>query len=563
MAHRLLKLLKNWRVLLLLTLLLLALSAIRPSPQNDGVAIRAVLPNSSAADAGMHGPAPKAAPLSLERITGIDGQQISTPQDYHDAIAQLQPNQTIRIITNRASYLLAVKPLYRETPLNGTELRIVEELDPETNTSVNRTVEVPKVLREVTGAEDPGLRVVAAAGSNLRKGLDLVGGSRVVLQPAESISDEDLATTTESLTQRLNIYGLSDVVVRDASDLAGNRFIVVEIAGITEDEVRGIIASQGKFEAKISNQTVFTGGRRDITYVCRSAGCSGLDTQRPCSQSGGGWFCGFFFQISLSVDAAKRHADGARSRAPFRRRGGLYVSAPLELYLDDRLVDTLQIAASLKGQEETAIAISGSGSGRTRQEAVGETLQQMKRLQTVLITGSLPVKLNVVKIDTISPILGERFLRNLMLIGAVALLTVTLSVAARYRNAKIAAPMIFTMISEIVLILGFAAMVGWNLDIAAMAGIIISVGTAVDHLIVITDETLRSEIIIDWKKRLGNAMFIITGAYLTVLAGMLPLWFAGAGLLKGFAFTTIVGVSVGVLIARPAYAAMIRILLQE
>ena len=58
-------------------------------------------------------------------------------------------------------------------------------------------------------------------------------------------------------------------------------------------------------------------------------------------------------------------------------------------------------------------------------------------------------------------------------------------------------------------------------------------------------------------------MFIVMGAYLTTCAGMLPLWFAGAGLLKGFAFTTIVGISFGVLVARPAYAAMIEQLLKE
>ena len=68
---------------------------------------------------------------------------------------------------------------------------------------------------------------------------------------------------------------------------------------------------------------------------------------------------------------------------------------------------------------------------------------------------------------------------------------------------------------------------------------------------------------LDWKKRIKQAIFIITGAYLTVLAAMIPLWFAGAGLLKGFAFTTIAGLSFGVLIARPAYAAIIEKLLQE
>ena len=60
-----------------------------------------------------------------------------------------------------------------------------------------------------------------------------------------------------------------------------------------------------------------------------------------------------------------------------------------------------------------------------------------------------------------------------------------------------------------------------------------------------------------------NAFFIIMAAYFTTCAGMLPLWFAGAGLLKGFAFTTLVGISIGVFIARPAYAAIIEQLLKD
>ena len=53
------------------------------------------------------------------------------------------------------------------------------------------------------------------------------------------------------------------------------------------------------------------------------------------------------------------------------------------------------------------------------------------------------------------------------------------------------------------------------------------------------------------------------GAYAVTVVAMIPLMFAGAGLIKGFAFTTIVGVSFGVFVARPAFAAMIEILLKK
>jgi len=189
----------------------------------------------------------------------------------------------------------------------------------------------------------------------------------------------------------------------------------------------------------------------------------------------------------------------------------------------------------------------------------------MKKLQTILITGSLPVKLNIVKTDIISPSLGSSFLKNALLIGIAAILVVVLIVYLRYKKLQVALPMLITTISQVVIILGVASLIGWNLDLAAIAGIIIAVGTGVDHLIVLTDETIKGEssMAFNWKERIKKASFIIIAAYFTTLVAMLPLMKAGAGLLKGFAITTIIGVTIGVFITRPAYAAIINNLLKE
>ena len=121
-----------------------------------------------------------------------------------------------------------------------------------------------------------------------------------------------------------------------------------------------------------------------------------------------------------------------------------------------------------------------------------------------------------------------------------------------------------TSLSEVVILLGIASLIGWNIDLAAIAGIIIAVGTGVDHQIIITDETLKGAAeFYSWKQRIKRAFFIITASYLTILVAMLPLLFAGAGLLKGFAIIIIIGFSVGVFITRPAFASIIEILLNE
>lgn len=526
------KIFTNWRVILLIIFLIFAYFSINggivPHFWDKGVTIRSVESNSSAFLAGMDSPASKETPLAKEKILSLNGKNIDNPDSFYSQASQLKLNQTVRIETTKNTYTLQTKT-------------------------------------DQEGKVSLGIKVYNSPTTNLRKGLDLEGGTRVLLKPAEKISAEDLDSTIATLKERLNVYGLSDVIVRSASDLTGEDFILIEIAGVTEEEVKELLAKQGKFEAKIGNETVFFGGKKDITYVCRSAECSGIDPQRGCSQIQGGYACGFFFGITLSPEAADRQARLTEKLSVVTGENKeAYLSGDIVLFLDDKEVDRLKIGAELKGRSTTNIQISGSGTGLMQADAVNNALENMKRLQTIIITGSLPVKLEIVKMDTISPSLGKEFLNNILLVGLLAVIAVSLVVTIRYRKPKVVVPLVLTIISEIILVLGFAALVGWNLDLAAIAGIIIVIGTAVDHLVVITDETIKGEVAeVDWKVRIKNALFIIMGAYLTAVASLIPLWFAGAGMLKGFAFTTIVGVSFGVLIARPAYAALVEILIKE
>lgn len=519
------KIFKKWKVIFLLFFLFFALLTIKPNFWDEGATIRSVQQNSSAMLAGIENPSSKLSPLAKERIVSINGEDVTSAADYYDYISTLEANRTVHLETNKDTYTLITKESY--------------------------------------GGVGLGLKVYDTPNSNLRKGLDIEGGTRVLLEPEEQVSDEDMDLILANLKERLNVYGLGDVVVREATDLSGTDFVLIEMAGVTEEEVRDLLSKQGKFEAKIGNETVFFGGKKDITYVCRSGDCSGIDPRRGCSQVGEGWVCGFFFAISLSQDAANQQAALTKNLDVVSEEGDSYLSEDLVLFLDDNEVDRLRIGAELKGRATTEIQISGSGAGTSEAEAVNDAVQNMKRLQTIIITGSLPVKLNIAKMDTISPVLGHEFLSNAVLVGLLALCAVAVVIFVRYRKIKVVVPMLITLVSEVVLVLGFAAFVNWNLDLASIAGIIIMVGTGVDHLVIITDETLKGAVVYDWKEKIKRAMFIVMAAYFTTCAGMLPLFFAGAGLLKGFAFTTIIGISFGVLIARPAYAAVIEVLLKD
>ncbi|MBI2133064.1 hypothetical protein HYU11_00095 [Candidatus Woesearchaeota archaeon] len=567
----------NLRVMLVIFSLLIAVIALAPNPFREGAAIRSIDRDSAASLAGMVSPSATDSPSGKERVVFVNNVPVKKAEDYYKAISGLPPNRTIQVKTTRGIYRITTRPIVNFSVLPELEdknITFVESFNTtvngsarQVNQTVTRKVKVNKTVSFVNGTEDIGLAVYDAPKTNLRMGLDLQGGTRVLLMPETRVSDIDMETIVENMKQRLNVFGLGDVVVRPASDLSGNQYILVEIAGVNEQEVKELLAKQGKFEAKIANNTVFRGGN-DITYVCRSADCSGIDPSRGCGESNGEWVCGFRFSITLSQEAAQRQSDATKDLDVIVEGNGRFLDESLELYLDDQLVDKLLIGAELKGKPATDVSISGSGSGGTQQEAIENSLSSMKRLQTILITGSLPVKLDVIKTDAVSPVVGSRFSSNALLLAALAALAVGIILMIAYRRIAVAVPILFTSLIEILMMLGVAAIIGWNIDLAAIAGIIAAVGTGVNDQIIITDEALKKtgsyeRRFIGWKDKIKSAFFIIFGAYVTLVLAMIPLLFAGAGLLRGFALTTIIGISIGVFITRPAYSNVLEILSEK
>ena len=554
---RLKKIFTNWRVILLLFLLAVSLISISPVPGRDGVAIRSVDVDSAVALAGIVGPDSSVRPLQREIITSIDGQHVSDMSDYKKLTSNLVAGQELIIKTNKKTYdNIIIQEKIDGRVIPGEFDYIQEEIFNETlNQTQNITKKIPKINTTVVGVKDLGLNVYDAPSSNLRKGLDLQGGTRILIRPEENITSEQFESVKTNLETRLNLFGLSDVQVNIVKDFNFNpEYILIEIAGTSVERIEELVLSQGKFEAKIGNITVFSGEKNDVPYVGKSATQARIS---GCNAISGGYSCRFEFQIKLSPDAAKRQGETTMNLGEVSENGQSYLDKDLDLYLDGKLIDSLKIATSLKGKTTiTDILISGSGSGITKQDAIENTSSQMKQLQTVIETGSLPTKLVIEKIDTISAVLGKNFLRNAVLTGLAALFSVATILFIRYRKFSIIIPMVLALVSEVTLILGLYSIMG-TLDLAAIAGIIILVGTGVDHLVIITDGVSEGKEDTSWKLRLKSAFAIIIGAFLTTTFAMLPLMIAGAGLLRGFAITTIVGLFFGIFITRPAYAKVI------
>ena len=511
----------HWRVWVLIIALVLAAIAISPTPWAEGIEVQSVESGSDAAEFGL---------ANGDILYSINDQTIESLEDFNSAVAELQYEeqvivvetsleQTAYSITNDIGFVIdenftVLNSEYLEVDatllaINGEEFVDYDAFEDYYSELIPKmTVVITTDSSEVAYLTREGLDItVGEAGkTNLVLGLDLEGGTRVLLQPVseDEVSDAEIDDLIKVLSNRLNVYGLSDIVIRTASDWQGNQYVLVEIAGVTQDEVRDLISQQGKFEAYVGETVVFEGGNEDVLYVCRNDGsCSGI---RSCNQvSGDQWYCQFDFSITLSQEAAEIMAGATEDlEVVYGDTGSSYLNETIDFYLDGELVDSLNIAEELKGKPTTSISISGPGYGSNKMEAVEIASVNMDQLQTILITGSMPFDLEIAQLDSVAPVLGESFLKNILWVGILAMVCVALVVFIRYRAYKVVLPMILTVISEVALILGFAAFVGWNLDVASIAGILAAIGTGVDHQIVIVDEAIHAnkEKFSNWKEKI-------------------------------------------------------------
>lgn len=454
-----------------------------------------------------------------------------------------------------------------------------------------------------------GIDAVKPSATRLNLGMDLIGGTRVLLKVKENVSDAVVEQAVATLQTRINIYGLREAKFQSVKQDNSN-YVQIEMAGGSKQEIDSLLAKQGKFEAYIpkvvavennsgllmvngTNYTVsldsengmasvqgvgavkvngtFTLNDISFTFlnytnntaVFNALAFNGTDIKSVCMQSIQG-ICSsviqprndgfeFSFQVTISKKGAERFAALTKDMkiVPDIANRGRFVleNGFIDLYLDKKLITELSIDRGLKGKAVTEPAITGFRP--TQAEAIKEKLT----LQSILQSGALPVTLTVERTDQISASLGSEFIKSVMIAGAIAAIAVVIVVFARYRNLKITAPMIFTSLSEVLIILGAASLIGWTIDIAAIAGIIAVIGTGVDSQIMIIDELIMGrERVFTFKEKIKRAFFMIFSSAATVVAAMLPLLFIGVGVMRGFAITTLLGVFIGVFIARPAFS---------
>jgi len=396
--------------------------------------------------------------------------------------------------------------------------------------------------------------------ANLTEVLKQINGSIAKKPTGEDFFEEGVTPETRDETRRiieikLNLLGLAGTNIRTV----GHNFILVDLAGVDIGSAKSIVGKPGKFEIRI--QTEGRGGdikqwqrleeieniTAHVVYGSEGIESGSVGAVPVREKEDAPWGASF----TLTEEGAVALREAAMKYGATENP----IDHELAMLLDDVVVYSAPLSPELaKDIKEKPVL------GLRAETGLGtEGFERAKELIVHLKAGVLPVNVEIIGSGEVPAYLGAKFKEGAIVAGLFALLFVTLVVFVRYREKKIVLPMFFTLLSEIILILGFAAAINWQLDLPSIAGIIAVIGTGIDQLVIITDEVLsggRSSTSM-YRKRISFAFGIIFVSATTTIVAMLALAFMALGTLRGFAIVTIIGLLIGIFITRPAYARVV------
>jgi preprotein translocase subunit SecD len=215
----------------------------------------------------------------------------------------------------------------------------------------------------------------------------------------------------------------------------------------------------------------------------------------------------------------------------FERGTGNHVGDFMAIVLDENVYSAPVI--------NSAIGTSG------QIEMGGGTIEEARDLALVLRAGALPAPIKIVEERSIGPSLGADSIEKGQLAGVIGIVFVVAIMIGYYRLAGVMA--VTALVIYVLLVIGSLAAVDAALTMPGIAGIVLSVGMAVDANVLIF-ERIREEMERGRSARtavaegFGNAMSSIVDSQLTTLITAVVLFQFGTGPIRGFAVTLSIGI---------------------
>lgn len=398
-----------------------------------------------------------------------------------------------------------------------------------------------------------GLGAVTAAGFTPLLGLDLQGGTSVILTAPEDTDPELLEVATGIMTRRIEDFG---AVQEPDIAISGDNTVVVQLPGV-ENEQRAIeaVGQTGLLSFRPVLEAFPASEAPEITEE------DDIDTEAylPYSQEG-------VPDQVLHVGPARLEGSGVDEAIPrFDTQSGTWA---VTLDLTGEGAEAFasmtaeaasypigdprrQIAIVLDGEVMSAPGVNPDVSpergitGGTALITVGTDQAAQQEAQDLALTlryGSLPVAFEVSAVQKVSASLGTDSLRAGIVAGVLGLALVAIALIGVYRALGLVAIFGLTVFGSLLIALFglLGEFQGLTLTLAGVTGIIVSVGITADSYIVYYEkikEKIREGLPVDEAAQEGfTAAYrtILTADTVSLLAAVL-LWFLAVGAVKGFA----------------------------
>ena len=350
-------------------------------------------------------------------------------------------------------------------------------------------------------------------------GLDLVGGSRLMLEAQTSssvpkITPEIMDSLQYAIENRVNAMGVGETIVQTI----GTKRLLIEVPNIRDTaKAKEFIGQTAQLEFKRPKMLP------DGTMDWESTGLTGKDLRKSLVGSApttGEWMV----ELEFNAEGAKKFSDLTKE----------LTGKQMAIFFNGKLQSAPRVNEQITGGRAQ---ITGGEGGFEYTEA--------KEMVDLLNAGALPVGAEVIQEESAGPTLGQDSINKSKIAGIIGISVVMLFMILYYRVLGLIS--CFALIIYSLVNFAIFKLIPVTLTLTGIAGFILSIGMAIDANILIFERT-KEEL------KMGRSLFTainsgfdraftsIFDSNVSTIMTCLILYYFGASMVKGFALTLIIGV---------------------
>jgi len=355
----------------------------------------------------------------------------------------------------------------------------------------------------------------------IRQGLDLVGGSVITYEAqADNVTDEQMQSVENVLRNRLDSLGYNEAT----TSRQGEKKIRIEIPAIQDpQEAVNTLGQTAVLTFKDSDgKTVLQA--EDVDSATAAYG--EVDDKGTTAH---------YVKLKLNSSGVDKFYQATQAAAAKKADDKNYIA----IMLDDKVISQPMVDNAINSQD---CIISGGFNDATE---TGE-------LAALINSGNLPFSIKDVELSSIGPTLGEEALNTSLIAAGIGILLILIFMLAIYRLPGLVADIALLAYAAIVVYI--MTLFRINLSLAGIAGIILSVGMAVDANVIIF-ERIKEELKLGKTVRtsvtsgFNRAFLAIIDSNITTIIAAVVLYIFGTGTIQGFAVTLAIGTVVSMFTA--------------